>query len=394
MQSYGFELRLSLKFGFVCFILIANALAVREARSILLIPSNMAGALAANGDGTVPKTPPTPSPLRSSKYTTTKMRILITGGAGFIGSHLVDRLMEEGTNEVIVADNFFSGTKDNLKRWIGHPNFELIRHDVTEPLLVECDQIYHLACPASPIFYKYNPVKTIKTNVMGTLNMLGLAKRVGARILLTSTSEVYGDPLQHPQTEEYWGNVNPIGVRSCYDEGKRVAETLMFDYHRQHGLEIRIARIFNTYGPRMNIDDGRVVSNFIAQALRGEVMTVQAPGTQTRSFCYVSDMVDGLIKLMGGDNTGPINIGNPGEFTMLELANAVKELIEPSATYKIVENTPDDPRQRKPDITKATKLLGWAPTVSLREGLPLMAEDFAQRLGVSFPLQSPRGPFF
>ncbi|KAL3697269.1 hypothetical protein R1sor_011345 [Riccia sorocarpa] len=342
----------------------------------------MAGGLAANGDGTPSKTAPTPSPLRSSKYTTTKMRVLITGGAGFIGSHLVDRLMEEGTNEVIVADNFFSGSKENLKRWMGHPNFELIRHDVTEPLLVECDQIYHLACPASPIFYKYNPVKTIKTNVMGTLNMLGLAKRVGARILLTSTSEVYGDPLQHPQTEEYWGNVNPIGVRSCYDEGKRVAETLMFDYHRQHGVEIRIARIFNTYGPRMNIDDGRVVSNFIAQALRGEVMTVQAPGTQTRSFCYVSDMVDGLIRLMRGDNTGPINIGNPGEFTMLELANAVKELIEPSTKYTIVENTPDDPRQRKPDITKATKLLGWSPTISLREGLPLMAEDFAQRLGV------------
>jgi len=213
--------------------------------------------------------------------------------------------------------------------------------------------------------------------------MLGLAKRVGARILLTSTSEVYGDPLEHPQKEEYWGNVNPIGVRSCYDEGKRVAETLMFDYHRQHGLEIRIARIFNTYGPRMNIDDGRVVSNFIAQALRGEPMTVQAPGTQTRSFCYVSDMVDGLIRLMEGDNTGPINLGNPGEFTMLELAEAVKELIETSTTVEMVENTPDDPRKRKPDITKATTLLGWEPKVTLREGLPLMAEDFRERLGVS-----------
>jgi UDP-glucuronate decarboxylase len=291
--------------------------------------------------------------------------------------------METGKNEVIVVDNFFTGSKDNIRRWIGHPNFELIRHDVTEPLLIEVDQIYHLACPASPIFYKYNPVKTIKTNVIGTLNMLGLAKRVGARILLTSTSEVYGDPLEHPQKEEYWGNVNPIGVRSCYDEGKRVAETLMFDYHRQHGLEIRIARIFNTYGPRMNIDDGRVVSNFIAQALRGEPMTVQAPGTQTRSFCYVSDMVDGLIRLMEGDNTGPINLGNPGEFTMLELAEAVKELIETSATVKMVENTPDDPRKRKPDITKATTLLGWEPKVTLREGLPLMAEDFCERLGVS-----------
>ncbi|KAG1365758.1 UDP-glucuronic acid decarboxylase 6 [Cocos nucifera] len=299
------------------------------------------------------KPPPMPSPLRNSKFF-----------------------------QVIVADNFFTGSKDNLRKWIGHPRFELIRHDVTEPLLVEVDQIYHLACPASPIFYKYNPVKTIKTNVIGTLNMLGLAKRVGARILLTSTSEVYGDPLEHPQKEEYWGNVNPIGVRSCYDEGKRVAETLMFDYHRQHGIEIRIARIFNTYGPRMNIDDGRVVSNFIAQALRGESLTVQAPGTQTRSFCYVSDMVDGLIRLMGGDNTGPINLGNPGEFTMMELAETVKELIDPKVPVKIVENTPDDPRQRKPDITKAKELLGWEPKITLRQGLPLMEEDFRQRLGV------------
>jgi len=247
---------------------------------------------------------------------------------------------------------------------------------------VEVDQIYHLACPASPIFYKYNPVKTIKTNVIGTLNMLGLAKRVGARILLTSTSEVYGDPLVHPQDESYWGNVNPIGVRSCYDEGKRVAETLMFDYHRQHGIEIRIARIFNTYGPRMNIDDGRVVSNFIAQAIRGEPLTVQAPGTQTRSFCYVSDMVDGLIRLMGGEHTGPINIGNPGEFTMVELAETVKELINPEVEIAMVENTPDDPRQRKPIITKAKELLGWEPTVKLRDGLPLMEDDFRTRLGV------------
>ncbi|XP_059315236.1 UDP-glucuronic acid decarboxylase 5 isoform X2 [Lycium ferocissimum] len=311
------------------------------------------------------------------------MRILVTGGAGFIGSHLVDKLMENEKNEVIVVDNFFTGSKDNLKKWIGHPRFELRRHDVTEPLLVEVDKIYHLACPASPIFYKYNPVKTIKTNVIGTLNMLGLAKRTGARILLTSTSEVYGDPLVHPQPESYWGNVNPIGVRSCYDEGKRVAETLMFDYHRQHGIEIRIARIFNTYGPRMNIDDGRVVSNFIAQALRDEPLTVQAPGTQTRSFCYVSDMVNGLIRLMEGENTGPINIGNPGEFTMIELAELVKELISPKVEIKMVENTPDDPRQRKPDITKAKELLGWEPKVKLRDGLPLMEEDFRLRLGVS-----------
>ncbi|CBI16166.3 hypothetical protein AAG906_032019 [Vitis piasezkii] len=328
------------------------------------------------------KPPPTPSPLRNSKFFQSNMRILVTGGAGFIGSHLVDKLMENEKNEVIVADNYFTGSKDNLKKWIGHPRFELIRHDVTEPLLIEVDKIYHLACPASPIFYKHNPVKTIKTNVIGTLNMLGLAKRVGARILLTSTSEVYGDPLEHPQTESYWGNVNPIGVRSCYDEGKRVAETLMFDYHRQHGIEIRIARIFNTYGPRMNIDDGRVVSNFIAQALRGEPLTVQAPGTQTRSFCYVSDMVDGLIRLMEGENTGPINIGNPGEFTMLELAETVKELINPEVVIKMVDNTPDDPRQRKPDISKAKELLGWEPKIKLRDGLPLMEEDFRLRLGV------------
>ncbi|CAN7038377.1 hypothetical protein BRARA_B01108 [Brassica rapa] len=328
------------------------------------------------------KAPPLPSPLRNSKFLQSNMRILISGGAGFIGSHLVDKLMENEKNEVVVADNYFTGSKENLKKWIGHPRFELIRHDVTEPLLLEVDRIYHLACPASPIFYKYNPVKTIKTNVMGTMNMLGLAKRVGARILLTSTSEVYGDPLIHPQPESYWGNVNPIGVRSCYDEGKRVAETLMFDYHRQHGIEIRIARIFNTYGPRMNIDDGRVVSNFIAQALRGEALTVQKPGTQTRSFCYVSDMVDGLIRLMEGNDTGPINIGNPGEFTMVELAETVKELINPSIEIKMVENTPDDPRQRKPDISKAKEVLGWEPKVKLREGLPLMEEDFRLRLNV------------
>lgn len=327
--------------------------------------------------------PPNPSPLRTAKFFQANMRILVTGGAGFIGSHLVDRLMQNEKNEVVVVDNYFTGSKDNLKQWFGHPRFELIRHDVTETLLIEVDQIYHLACPASPIFYKHNPVKTIKTNVIGTLNMLGLAKRVGARILLTSTSEVYGDPLVHPQDESYWGNVNPIGVRSCYDEGKRVAETLMFDYHRQHGIEIRIARIFNTYGPRMNIDDGRVVSNFIAQAIRNEPLTVQAPGTQTRSFCYVSDMVDGLIRLMEGNNTGPINIGNPGEFTMLELAENVKELINPEVKIIHVENTPDDPRQRKPVITKAKEVLGWEPTITLREGLPRMEEDFRKRLGIS-----------
>ncbi|KAK8356981.1 hypothetical protein V6Z12_A05G390500 [Gossypium hirsutum] len=304
------------------------------------------------------------------------MRVLVTGGAGFIGSHLV-----------IVADSYFTGSKDNLKKWIGHPRFELIRHAmyhtyISRPLFVEVDQIYHLACPASPIFYKYNSVKTIKTNVIGTLNMLGLAKRLRARILFTSTSEVYGDPLEHPQKETYWGNVNPIGVRSCYDEGKRMAETLMFDYYRQYGIEIRIARIFNTYGQRMNIDDGRVGSNFIAQAIRNEPLTVQLPGTQTRSVCYVSDLVDGLNQLMEGTDAGPINLGNPGEFTMKELAKAVQELINPEVQISEVENTPDDPPQRKPDITKAKEVLGWEPKVNLHEGIPLMEDDFRQRLGV------------
>ncbi|XP_040970124.1 UDP-glucuronic acid decarboxylase 5 isoform X1 [Gossypium hirsutum] len=253
---------------------------------------------------------------------------------------------------------------------------------ISRPLFVEVDQIYHLACPASPIFYKYNSVKTIKTNVIGTLNMLGLAKRLRARILFTSTSEVYGDPLEHPQKETYWGNVNPIGVRSCYDEGKRMAETLMFDYYRQYGIEIRIARIFNTYGQRMNIDDGRVGSNFIAQAIRNEPLTVQLPGTQTRSVCYVSDLVDGLNQLMEGTDAGPINLGNPGEFTMKELAKAVQELINPEVQISEVENTPDDPPQRKPDITKAKEVLGWEPKVNLHEGIPLMEDDFRQRLGV------------
>ncbi|KAG6407822.1 hypothetical protein SASPL_130840 [Salvia splendens] len=338
---------------------------------------------ASNGSRVSTKPPPEPSPLRRAKFFQANMRVLVTGGAGFIGSHLVDKLMQNEKNEVIVVDNYFTGSKDNLRQWIGHPRFELIRHDVTEPLFVEVDRIYHLACPASPIFYKYNPVKTIKTNVVGTLNMLGLAKRVGARILLTSTSEVYGDPLVHPQTEDYWGNVNPIGVRSCYDEGKRVAETLMYDYHRLHGVEIRIARIFNTYGPRMNLDDGRVVSNFLAQAIRDEPLTVQLPGTQTRSFCYVSEMVDGLTRLMEGDHIGPINIGNPGEFTMLELAETVKEMINPKVKITTVENTPDDPRQRKPDITKAKELLGWEPKIKLNGGIPLMEEDFRKRLGIS-----------
>ncbi|GAQ78962.1 dTDP-glucose 4-6-dehydratase/UDP-glucuronic acid decarboxylase [Klebsormidium nitens] len=315
------------------------------------------------------------SPLRKER------RVLVTGGAGFVGSHLVDKLIKRG-DSVIVIDNYFTGRKENVLHHLGNPKFELIRHDVVEPILLEVDEIYHLACPASPVFYKFNPVKTIKTNVMGTLNMLGLAKRVGAKFLLTSTSEVYGDPLEHPQTEAYWGNVNPIGVRSCYDEGKRTAETLTMDYHRGAGVDVRIARIFNTYGPRMLIDDGRVVSNFVAQAIRKDPMTVYGDGKQTRSFQYVSDLVDGLVALMDGEHIGPFNLGNPGEFTMLELAEVVKEVIDPRAQVVYRENTADDPHKRKPDITKAKTLLGWEPKIALRDGLPLMVDDFKERLGV------------
>ena len=307
-------------------------------------------------------------------------RVLVTGGAGFVGSHLIDYLMARG-DHVMCLDNFFTGSKENIQHHIGKPNFEVIRHDVVEPILLECDQVYHLACPASPVHYKFNPVKTIKTNVIGTLNMLGLAKRVKARFLLTSTSEVYGDPLQHPQTEEYWGNVNPIGERSCYDEGKRCAETLAFDYYREHGLEIRVARIFNTYGPRMALDDGRVVSNFVKQAIEGIPMTIYGDGTQTRSFQYASDLVKGLVALMDGDHTGPVNIGNPGEFTMKELADKVREVVNPDATTVYKENTADDPGRRKPDITKAKELLGWEPVVPLAEGLQKMVGDFRRRLG-------------
>ncbi|KAI3687981.1 hypothetical protein L1987_81687 [Smallanthus sonchifolius] len=285
-----------------------------------------------------------------------RMRVVVTGGSGFVGSHLVDRLIERG-DEVIVIDNFFTGRQENVVHHLDNPRFELIRHDVVEPILLEVDQIYHLACPASPVHYKYNPVKTIIsfTNVMGTLNMLGLAKRIGARFLLTSTSEVYGDPLEHPQKETYWGHVNPIGVRSCYDEGKRTAETLTMDYHRGAGVEVRIARIFNTYGPRMCLDDGRVVSNFVSQ-------------------------VDGLMALMEGDHIGPFNLGNPGEFTMLELAQMVKETIDENVTIELRENTADDPQKRKPDISKAKELLNWEPKVPLREGLPKMASDFRNRI--------------
>ncbi|CAN6226548.1 unnamed protein product [Urochloa humidicola] len=307
------------------------------------------------------------------------LRVVVTGGAGFVGSHLVDRLLARG-DSVIVVDNLFTGRKENVLHHAGNPRFEMIRHDVVEPILLEVDQIYHLACPASPVHYKHNPVKTIKTNVVGTLNMLGLAKRVGARFLLTSTSEVYGDPLQHPQVETYWGNVNPIGVRSCYDEGKRTAETLTMDYHRGANLEVRIARIFNTYGPRMCIDDGRVVSNFVAQALRKEPLTVYGDGKQTRSFQYVSDLVEGLMKLMEGEHVGPFNLGNPGEFTMLELAKVVQDTIDPNARIEFRPNTADDPHKRKPDISRAKDLLGWEPKISLKKGLPLMVQDFRNRI--------------
>jgi UDP-glucuronate decarboxylase len=308
------------------------------------------------------------------------MRILVTGGAGFLGSHLIDRLMEQG-HEVICLDNYFTGAKRNILKWIGHPYFEMIRHDITEPIRIEVDRIYHLACPASPVHYQYNPVKTIKTNVIGTLNMLGLAKRVKARIFLASTSEVYGDPDIHPQVEEYRGNVNPIGVRACYDEGKRVAETLAFDYHRQNGVDIRVARIFNTYGPRMQQNDGRVVSNFIVQALQGIPLTVYGDGSQTRSFCYVSDLIEGFIRLMDNEeHTGPVNLGNQGEYTILQLAQTIQKMIDPSTEIRFETLPKDDPRRRQPDITKAKTWLGWEPTVPLEEGLKLTIEDFRDRL--------------
>jgi UDP-glucuronate decarboxylase len=308
------------------------------------------------------------------------MRILVTGGAGFIGSHLIDRLMNAG-HEVVCLDNFYTGHKRNIVHWLGNPNFELIRHDITEPIRLEVDQIYHLACPASPVHYQYNPVKTVKTNVIGTMNMLGLAKRVKARFLLASTSEVYGDPEIHPQSEDYRGSVNPIGIRSCYDEGKRVAETLTFDYHRQNGVDIRVVRIFNTYGTRMLENDGRVVSNFIVQALRGQPLTVYGDGSQTRSFCYVSDLVEGFIRMMNNpDHTGPVNLGNPGEYTILELAQAVQAQVGSGVEIDYKPLPQDDPRRRRPDITRAKLWLGWEPTVPLQEGLQKTIEDFRQRI--------------
>ena len=304
-------------------------------------------------------------------------RILVTGGSGFIGSHLCRRLLAMG-HDVLVVDNFYSSSRHNLSDLLDEPRLEVMRHDVTFPLYVEVDQIYHLACPASPIFYQRDPVQTTKTCVHGSINMLGLAKRVGARILLASTSEVYGDPTVHPQEESYWGNVNPIGIRSCYDEGKRCAETLFFDYHRQHRLPIKVARIFNTYGPNMLPNDGRVVSSFIVQALRGEPLTVFGDGTQTRSFCYVDDLVDGLIRLMNAplEVTGPINLGNPGEFTMLELASKVLELVGRGGPIEHHALPADDPIRRRPNIDRAIELLQWSPTVPLDEGLERTVEYF------------------
>jgi UDP-glucuronate decarboxylase len=307
-------------------------------------------------------------------------RILITGGAGFIGSHLVEYLLRRD-HDILCLDNFFTGSKINLLHLRDHPRLELIRHDVVNPIMLEVDQVYHLACPASPVHYQYNPVKTIKTNVMGTLNMLGLAKRVKARILLASTSEIYGDPQIHPQPEGYWGNVNPIGIRSCYDEGKRVAETLMMDYHRQNRVDTRIARIFNTFGPRMALEDGRVISNFIVQALTGQDITIYGEGQQTRSFCFVSDLVEGLVRLMNQDAVfDPVNLGNPGEYTILEVAQKILHLINTTSAFIHRDLPPDDPGRRRPDITRARELLDWQPTVSLEAGLKETIPYFVARL--------------
>lgn len=311
------------------------------------------------------------------------MRILVTGGAGFIGSHLCERLLENG-DDVLCLDNFFTGRRANIVSLLDNHHFELIRHDVIEPILLEVDQIYNLACPASPVHYQYNPVKTVKTSVMGMINMLGLAKRVHARILQASTSEVYGDPLVHPQPEEYWGNVNPIGLRSCYDEGKRIAETLMMDYHRQNRVDTRIARIFNTYGPRMLEDDGRVVSNLIVQALRGRDLTIYGAGDQTRSFCYVDDLVEGLIRLMNTDDVHePVNLGNPVEFTIRQLADAVIRTCGSKSDVTYLPLPQDDPRQRKPDISRAQSILGWNPTIQLNEGLEKTVDYFKDRANSS-----------
>jgi len=310
-------------------------------------------------------------------------KILVTGGAGFLGSHLCERLLREG-HDVLCVDNFFTGSKQNIAHLFDHPYFELMRHDVTFPLYVEVDQIYNLACPASPVHYQFDPVQTTKTSVHGAINMLGLAKRLKARILQASTSEVYGDPEIHPQTEDYWGRVNPVGIRACYDEGKRCAETLFFDYYRQHNLDIKVVRIFNTYGPRMHPNDGRVVSNFIVQALRGEDITIYGDGSQTRSFCYVDDLVDGFIRMMGTEQgfTGPINLGNPGEFTMLELAEQVLKQVGGRSKLVFMPLPPDDPKQRQPEISLARSKLGWEPKVQLEDGLRETIAYFKRTLGL------------
>ncbi|MEI6889007.1 MAG: UDP-glucuronic acid decarboxylase family protein [Bacteroidota bacterium] len=306
-----------------------------------------------------------------------RKKILVTGGAGFLGSHLCEKLLNQG-HEVVCMDNYFTGQKENVVHLLKNPYFELIRHDVTMPFFIEVDEIYNLACPASPVHYQYNPIKTVKTSVMGAINMLGLAKRINAKVLQASTSEVYGDPEIHPQTESYWGHVNPIGPRSCYDEGKRVAETLFVNYHKQNKVRIKIIRIFNTYGPRMNPDDGRVVSNFIVQALRGQDITIYGDGTQTRSFCYMDDLLEGMVRLMNSreDFTGPVNIGNPGEFTMIELAEKVIQLTNSKSKLVYMPLPTDDPLQRQPDITLAKKELGWEPTIPLEEGLKKTIEYF------------------
>ena len=316
-----------------------------------------------------------------SKRYSLRKRVLVTGGAGFIGAHLCRRLVDDGC-DVLCVDNFYTGTRDNIADLLGNPRFELMRHDVTFALFVEVDEIYNLACPASPVHYQLDPVQTTKTSVHGAINMLGLAKRVRAKILQASTSEVYGDPTEHPQTEAYWGNVNPIGPRACYDEGKRCAETLFFDYFRQHKLRIKVARIFNTYGPYMHPNDGRVVSNFVMQALRGEPITLYGDGTQTRSFCYVSDLVDGLIRLMNSDDdvTGPINLGNPNEITVREIAEIIVRACGSQARISFQPLPADDPRQRRPDITKARQILGWTPSVALADGLPPTIDYFRRFL--------------
>jgi len=321
-------------------------------------------------------TPHTPEVIHTVRLSDAlRKKILVTGGAGFVGSHLVDRLMSEG-HEVVVVDNFFTGRKANVEHWLHHPNFSLIRHDVIQPILLEVDQIYHLACPASPPHYQYNPVKTIKTSTMGTINMLGLAKRVKARILLASTSEIYGDPEVHPQPETYWGNVNTLGPRSCYDEGKRVAETMMYAYKNQNNVSIRIARIFNTFGPRMHPNDGRVVSNFIIQSLQNKDITIYGDGSQTRSFQYVDDLVNGLTKLMNGDYDSPVNLGNPDEYSIRDFATKIKEFTQSSSEIKFLPKVADDPTQRKPDISTAKRELDWEPQVHVEDGLRKTIEYF------------------